>query len=130
MAMLKKLLKQLNKFRTWRKEKAIDNLLKIAGIDLTPEEGVFGVLSQAEEQIVLERLYDDKLFMALLRKYAEGVNKKMIDDVISANPAQVAEYKGGKEKLFSFFVGEMMKKTKGKANPAIVNTLLKNGLTS
>ncbi len=55
--------------------------------------------------------------------------KKMIDDIINANPAQVAEYKGGKEKLFSFFVGEMMKKTKGKANPAIVNTLLKNGLS-
>ena len=81
MLMEKKLSKLINKFNNWRREKAIDNLLKIAGIDISPEEGVFGVLSQAEEQIVLERLYDDKLFMALLRKYAEGVNKKMIDDV-------------------------------------------------
>ena len=105
--MLKKLLKQLNKFRTWRKEKAIDNLLKIAGIDLTPEEGVFGVLSQAEEQIVLERLYDDKLFMALLRKYAEGVNKKMIDDVKKQDWHEASRHNG---QFFTY--ANILRKTK------------------
>ena len=105
--MLKKLLKQLNKFRTWRKEKAIDNLLKIAGIDLTPEEGVFGVLSQAEEQIVLERLYDDKLFMALLRKYAEGVNKKMIDDVKKQDWHEASRHNG---QFFTY--ANLLRKTK------------------
>jgi len=47
-----------------------------------------------------------------------------IQRVIEANPKQLEEYRGGKEKLFGFFVGEVMKQTKGKANPKLVNELL------
>ena len=47
----------------------------------------------------------------------EAVVKKVID----SNPNQVEQYRGGKEKLLGFFVGQVMKKTKGKANPALVN---------
>lgn len=47
-----------------------------------------------------------------------------VDDVLSANPAEVEAYKGGKTKLISFFVGQIMRATKGKANPALVNELL------
>lgn len=47
-------------------------------------------------------------------------------EIISANQKQVAEYKDGKTKVFGFFVGQVMKQTKGKANPKIVNDLLKN----
>ncbi len=47
-----------------------------------------------------------------------------IDTVLAANPAEVEAYRGGKTKLISFFVGQIMRETKGKANPALVNELL------
>ncbi len=52
----------------------------------------------------------------------------IIDDVLSKNSDKVDEYKNGKEKLFGFFVGQCMKASKGKANPAKINQLLKNRL--
>lgn len=51
-----------------------------------------------------------------------------IQKIIQANASQAAEYKSGKEKLFGFFVGQAMKETKGKANPAMVNEILKEEL--
>lgn len=48
----------------------------------------------------------------------------VVDAVLDENPAEVQAYKGGKTKLLSFFVGKIMKETKGKANPALVNELL------
>jgi len=55
---------------------------------------------------------------------------KVIDEVIAENPKEVADYKGGKDKLITFFVGQVMKKSKGKANPQVVNKLLKERLAS
>ncbi|MCF7967752.1 MAG: Asp-tRNA(Asn)/Glu-tRNA(Gln) amidotransferase subunit GatB [Methylococcaceae bacterium] len=52
----------------------------------------------------------------------------IIDEIIAANPDQVAGYKSGKDKLFGFFVGQAMKATGGKANPAQLNDLLKKKL--
>lgn len=52
----------------------------------------------------------------------------IIDEVIEQNPAQLADYRAGKEKLFGYFVGQVMKATQGKANPAEVNRLLKDKL--
>ncbi|MBW6509607.1 MAG: Asp-tRNA(Asn)/Glu-tRNA(Gln) amidotransferase subunit GatB [Desulfuromonadales bacterium] len=52
----------------------------------------------------------------------------IIAEVIAANPTEVAEYRGGKEKLMGFFVGQVMKESKGKANPGLVNQLLKEHL--
>jgi len=43
---------------------------------------------------------------------------------MAANMGQVEEYRGGKEKVFGFFVGQVMRASKGKANPAVVNDLL------
>ncbi len=57
-----------------------------------------------------------------------GELEKIIDEVIKANPGQAAEFKAGKEKLFGFFVGQVMKASKGKANPDVVNQLLKKKL--
>jgi aspartyl-tRNA(Asn)/glutamyl-tRNA(Gln) amidotransferase subunit B len=54
---------------------------------------------------------------------------KIIDEVIKANPGQAADYRAGKEKLFGFFVGQVMKASKGKANPDMVNQLLKKKLS-
>ncbi len=55
----------------------------------------------------------------------EGALLAIIDDVLSKNQDKVEEYKNGKEKLFGFFVGQCMKASKGKANPAKVNQLIK-----
>jgi len=52
----------------------------------------------------------------------------MIDAIIAANPAQVEQYRAGKDKVFGFFVGQVMKASAGKANPAQVNELLKRKL--
>ena len=54
--------------------------------------------------------------------------EKAIDEVMAKNPGQLAEYRGGKDKLFGFFVGQVMKATGGKANPAQLNELLKKKL--
>ncbi len=53
---------------------------------------------------------------------------KILDEVIAANPTQLEQYRSGKDKLFGYFVGQAMKATKGKANPAEVNRLLKEKL--
>ena len=58
----------------------------------------------------------------------EGELIKTITSIIEANPNQLADYRGGKEKLFGFFVGQVMKATQGKANPQLVNDLLKKML--
>jgi aspartyl-tRNA(Asn)/glutamyl-tRNA(Gln) amidotransferase subunit B len=54
-----------------------------------------------------------------------GAIEGVIDAVIAANPKQLADYRSGKDKLFGFFVGQVMKATGGKANPAQLNELLK-----
>ena len=57
-----------------------------------------------------------------------GAIEKVIDEIMAANPKQLADYRSGKDKLFGFFVGQVMKSTGGKANPAQVNDLLKRKL--
>lgn len=54
--------------------------------------------------------------------------EKIIDDVLGANPSQVADYRGGRTKLFGFFVGAVMKASKGQANPDLVNKILQEKL--
>jgi aspartyl-tRNA(Asn)/glutamyl-tRNA(Gln) amidotransferase subunit B len=58
----------------------------------------------------------------------EGAIAAIVDAVIGANPAIVAEYRAGKEKAFQSLVGQAMKASKGKANPAQVNAMLKSRL--
>jgi aspartyl-tRNA(Asn)/glutamyl-tRNA(Gln) amidotransferase subunit B len=57
-----------------------------------------------------------------------GTIEKIVDEVLAANPQQVADYRSGKEKAFNSLVGQVMKATKGKANPAQVNEILKKRL--
>jgi aspartyl-tRNA(Asn)/glutamyl-tRNA(Gln) amidotransferase subunit B len=57
-----------------------------------------------------------------------GAIERVIDEVMAKNPAQLADYRAGKDKLFGFFVGQVMKATGGKANPAQLNALLKKKL--
>jgi aspartyl-tRNA(Asn)/glutamyl-tRNA(Gln) amidotransferase subunit B len=57
-----------------------------------------------------------------------GELEKIVRDVVAANPKQVEQYKGGKTTVIGFFVGQVMKATRGQANPAAVNDLLKKAL--
>ena len=66
-----------------------------------------------------------------LRQISDGAAiEGMIDEVIAANPSQVAEYRAGKEKLLGFFVGRVMQASGGKANPGELNRLLRERLSS
>jgi aspartyl-tRNA(Asn)/glutamyl-tRNA(Gln) amidotransferase subunit B len=59
----------------------------------------------------------------------ESAIEKTVDDVIAKNPKEVGRFRGGEEKLLGFFVGQVMKMMKGKANPQVVNELLKKKLS-
>ncbi|MFC6999727.1 Asp-tRNA(Asn)/Glu-tRNA(Gln) amidotransferase subunit GatB [Rufibacter roseus] len=64
----------------------------------------------------------------LVQESDEGALQQMIDEILAANPQKVAEYKGGKVSLVGMFMGDLMKKTKGKADPKLANKLLKESL--
>jgi aspartyl-tRNA(Asn)/glutamyl-tRNA(Gln) amidotransferase subunit B len=57
-----------------------------------------------------------------------GAIEAVIDGIMAANPKQLADFRSGKDKLYGFFVGQAMKATGGKANPALLNELLKKKL--
>ena len=57
-----------------------------------------------------------------------GAIEALVDEVLAENQDKVEQYKAGKDKLFGFFVGQVMKKSQGKANPGMVNELLKSKL--
>jgi aspartyl-tRNA(Asn)/glutamyl-tRNA(Gln) amidotransferase subunit B len=59
-----------------------------------------------------------------------GAIEKIVDAVIAANPRQVEQYRAGGEKVFAFFVGQVMKESRGKANPGQVNQILQDKLTA
>ncbi len=59
-----------------------------------------------------------------------GAIEKVVDAVIAANPKQVEQYRAGGEKVFAFFVGQVMKESRGKANPVQVNEILLDKLTA
>jgi len=64
----------------------------------------------------------------LLQVSDTGAIEAIIDEILAREAGQVAEYRSGKDKLFGFFVGQVMKASKGKANPGVVNELLLNKL--
>jgi len=57
-----------------------------------------------------------------------GAIETLIDEVIAANPQQVEQFRAGKEKVLGFFVGQVMKQSRGKANPGQVNAMLRDKL--
>jgi aspartyl-tRNA(Asn)/glutamyl-tRNA(Gln) amidotransferase subunit B len=83
-------------------------------LDVLVQEG--GDVDAVIERLGLKQVSDDGAILAI------------IDEILNANQDKVAEYKSGKEKLFGFFVGQTMKASKGTANPAKVNALLKSKL--
>lgn len=83
------------------------------------------------KQIIFTMLKEDIKASEIVEKQGlsqisdEGAIKEIVQKVVDSNPEQVSAYKGGKVQLFGFFVGQVMKETKGRANPQSVNALLK-----
>ena len=105
---------------------------KISGLLTLVEDGT---LSGKMAKVVFDKMFEaDKTAAQIveeegLRQVSDsGALEKIIDDVIAANPDKVAEYRSGKDKLFAFFIGQVMKNSGGKANPGMVNDLLKKKL--
>ena len=99
--------------------KLVDNgtiSLKVAR-DLFPE---LYASAKSPEQLVQEK--------GLTQVSDEGALERIIDDVMTKNPAQLAQYRSGKEQVLGFFVGQVLKASGGKANPGKVNELLKKKL--
>ena len=95
-----------------------------------------GVISSNTAKTVFEEMYqtgkepitivDEKNLKQITD---DNAIEKMVEGVLQANPSQVDEYKAGKEKVLGFLVGQVMKASKGKANPETVNKLLKEKIS-
>ncbi len=84
---------------------------------------VLDVLLEAEADV------DETIDKLGLKQMSDdGAIETLVDGILDANGDKVEQYKGGKEKLFGFFVGQVMKESKGSANPAKVNEILKKKL--
>src|SRR3972149_1114680 len=94
-----------------------------------------GTISGKIAKTVMEEMYktgkmpDDVVKeKGLIQVTDTGAIEKVIDEVLAENADSVAAYRSGKDKLFGFFVGQVMKKSQGKGNPAVLNELLKKKL--
>lgn len=91
-----------------------------------------GSINSSVAKEVFEKIFDEDVDPVkyveengLKQVNDEGALKKTVEDVIAANPQSVEDYRSGKEKAIGFLVGQTMKAMKGKANPAMVNDMLK-----
>ena len=94
-----------------------------------------GKINQANAKIVFAKIVETDVeplsYMeehGLMSLSDEGTLQRAIDTVLAGNPEIVEEYRGGKDKVFGFLVGQVMKETKGKADPGVVNALLRKAL--
>jgi aspartyl-tRNA(Asn)/glutamyl-tRNA(Gln) amidotransferase subunit B len=114
----------LNEFKvTPEKLAKIIELVEKGKINNVAAKEIFEVIAQTgkePEEIIKER--------GLEQIGSADELEDIIKNIIKENPAQVEQYKSGKEKLFGFFVGEAMKRTKGRANPNMLQDLLKKYL--
>ena len=100
-------------------------------IDLISDNTLSGRLAKEVFELMVEtgKAPGDIVEEKGLRQVTDtGSIETSIAEVLAANPDKVAEYRSGKDKLFGFFVGQVMKATAGKANPAMVNDILKKQL--
>ena len=100
-------------------------------VDLISDGSISGKIAKEVFSAMFETGKDAKVIVeerGLKQVSDESAIISMIDEVLAANLDKVNEYRGGKEKLFGFFVGQVMKASKGQANPGMVNQLLKQKL--
>ena len=108
---------------------SVDNVATL--INRIDDQTISGKIAKAifEEMCINGASPDDIIESKGLKQISDdGAIEKIIDTVIKDNAAQVEAYLQGKDKLFGFFVGQVMKLTQGKANPKAVNTILKEKL--
>ena len=108
---------------------SVDNVATL--INRIDDQTISGKIAKAifEEMCINGASPDDIIESQGLKQISDdGAIEKIIDTVIKDNAAQVEAYLQGKDKLFGFFVGQVMKLTQGKANPKAVNTILKEKL--
>ena len=101
-------------------------------LGLVADGTLSGTLAKQVFEIMLETGEDPGAIVEArgLRQTSDtGAIEAAIAEVMAANPDKVAEYRGGKDKLFGFFVGQVMKAMAGKANPQVVNELLRKALS-
>ncbi|MCC9622718.1 Asp-tRNA(Asn)/Glu-tRNA(Gln) amidotransferase subunit GatB [Thalassospira sp. MA62] len=104
-----------------------ENLGKL--IDLISDDTISGRIAKDVFEIMIETGDDPEKIVeekGLKQITDTGAIETAIDEVIAANPDKVEEIKGGKEKMLGWFVGQVMKSTGGKANPGMVNKLLRD----
>lgn len=103
-----------------------ENLVELIGLI---EKGT--ISNNIGKQIIIDMLQNGEKASAIVEKKGlsqisdTGAIKEIAQKIVDANPSQVEAYRGGKDKLFGFFVGQVMKETKGRANPQSVNEILK-----
>lgn len=121
---------------------AKDNKVSIADTHMSPAR--LAKIADLVDQAIINNTTAKELFIIVAQTgqepevviEAQGLKQigsadeieAIVKEVIAANPQQAQEYRSGKEKLFGFFVGQMMQKTKGKGNPQLINDLLKKHL--
>lgn len=117
------------KITIWNSKLTVENFAKL--LDLLKKGTISNNIAKS---LVIEILKSGKDASKLVEEKGlsvisdEGALKEICKKIVEANPSQVEAYKGGKDKLFGFFVGQAMKETKGRANPALINKLLKEEL--
>ncbi|MBN2675702.1 MAG: Asp-tRNA(Asn)/Glu-tRNA(Gln) amidotransferase subunit GatB, partial [Alphaproteobacteria bacterium] len=100
-------------------------------VDLITEDVISGKIAKTVFEKMLESNHSPRKIVeenGLRQMNDSGEIEKVIEEVIADNPSKVAVYKGGKESIIGWFVGQVMQKTQGRANPDQVNTLLKEKL--
>ena len=105
------------------------NLSKL--INLIKDGTISGKIAKSVFEIMADEGKDPQIIVeekGLKQQSDPKEIEKLIDKVITDNPDKVKEYKSGKDKLFGFFVGQVMKASGGKANPQLVNEILKKKL--
>ena len=101
------------------------NFIKDGTISGKIAKSIFEIMAKEDqdpEKIIIEK--------GLKQQSDPRELEKIVNEVIKNNQEKVKEYKHGKEKLFGFFVGQVMKESQGKANPQLVNEILKKLLKS
>lgn len=111
----------------------VDAKMMIELLDLIKDNTISGKIAKDVLDIMIET--GERATIIIENKGLKQVSdtseiEKIIENVLSENEQKVIDYKSGKDKLFGFFVGQIMKESKGQANPSVVNELLKKKLNS
>ena len=105
---------------------------KLAGLIKSLDEGVINNTSAKKVFSLMAQIGKDSA--TIIEEYnfaqvgSQGELETLVKEIVAAYPQQVEQYRAGKDKLFGFFVGQVMKRTEGKADPKVLNRLLKTFL--